>query len=356
MNHLVKYLLILIIPFAISCNKSDSDSNKKEISIRAADLSFLPEIEEEGTIYYDKNNNPKNALQIFKDNGCNTVRIRLWHTPANTHSSLAEVTNLANRVKALDMKVWLDIHYSDTWADPGTQTKPLAWNALDLTTLGDSVYNYTKKVVQIINPEYVQIGNEINSGFLWNDGKISNISNFILLLNKGIKAVRDVAPTSQIIIHFAGYKNAKWFYDQLTSNGVDYDIIGISHYPFWHGKNFDSLYIGINQLSILHNKPFVIAETAYPFSLGWNDYTNNTVGLNSQLISGYPANTAGQLLYLKKLKSIISKCNSGLGFCYWAPDWVAYKGSTATNGSSWENMALFDFNNKELAGMEVYNP
>ena len=159
-GQLFLYLLLFLF---ISCSKDDKPSGTKELVIRAADLSFLPEIEQEGTLFYDKNNNPKNALQIFKDNGCNTVRIRLWHTPSNTYSSLSEVVEIANRVRNLNMKVWIDIHYSDTWADPGAQTKPSIWNSLDITTLADSVYNYTKKVILLLNPDYVQIGNEINS-------------------------------------------------------------------------------------------------------------------------------------------------------------------------------------------------
>ena len=134
--------------------------------IRAADLSFLPEIEQYGYTYYNSNNTSASALDILKSNGCNTVRIRLWHTPSNQHSSFDEVYTFSKRVKAAGLKVWLDLHYSDTWADPGSQIKPSAWSALSFTVLKDSVYNYTKYVTQIIKPEYIQIGNEINSGLL----------------------------------------------------------------------------------------------------------------------------------------------------------------------------------------------
>lgn len=253
------------------------------------------------------------------------------------------------------MKVWLDIHYSDTWADPGHQTKPALWANLSTSVLEDSVYQYTKRVVEAIQPEYVQIGNEINGGFLWNDGKISNRATFIALLNKGIQGARDGDYSTKVIIHFAGYKGAFWFYRILQSNNVNYDIIGISYYPWWHGKDINAMEDSLNVLSSTFNKNVVIAETAYPFTLKWNDWTNNTVGDSSQLIPKYPATPQGQKDYLLDLRSALSKDPKNLGFCYWAPDWVAYKGSQAKDGSSWENLALFDFNNKALPGMDIFN-
>jgi arabinogalactan endo-1,4-beta-galactosidase len=356
-----KYILIIAILFGFAGCKNDKDTPtpdpvEKELTIRAADLSFLPEIEEAGTIFYDATGAAKDALTIFYENGCNTVRIRLWHTPSTVHSGLAEVISLARRVKAKGMKVWLDIHYSDTWADPATQTKPAVWESLSTSVLADSVYNYTTKAVSLIEPEYVQIGNEINSGFLWDNGSIDNENDFIILLNSGIMAVRDNAPETKIIIHYAGYSTASWFFGVLRLHSVDYDIIGLSYYPAWHGKSLDEVSSALYQLSTENSKEIVIAETAYPFTLSWNDWTNNSVGLESQLITGYPASESGQKAYLLKLKSIIANRALGIGFCYWAPDWVAYRGTTATDGSSWENLTLFDFNNKALGGMELFNP
>ena len=150
--------------------------------IRGADLSFLPEIEQAGTQFFNADSVAGNVLSIMQSTGCNTVRIRLWVNPSNTHSSFDEVYELAKRVKQNKMKVWLDFHYSDTWADPGHQTLPSAWNGLSTSILIDTIYNYTKRVMNAIQPEYVQIGNEINGGLLWNAGSINNQSNFIDLL------------------------------------------------------------------------------------------------------------------------------------------------------------------------------
>ncbi len=348
--------LTMILAFS-GCNKNDENPTPtRELEIRAADLSFLPQVEGSGIKFYDKSGLQKDVITILNENGCNTIRLRIWHTPENQHSSLDEVVTLTQRIKAKSMKVWLDIHYSDTWADPAHQVKPLQWQALNTQDLADSVYNYTFKLVAKIRPDYIQIGNEINSGFLWDNGKITNEADFILLLKKGINAVRDNSPNTKIILHIAGYTTASWFFSKMGSNNVDYDIMGISYYPAWHGKNLLELQTNLLQLSNTYNKPVVIAETAYPFTLGWNDWTNNSIGQTDQLISEYPASEYGQLSYLLKLKSMITSCPLGLGFCYWAPDWVAYNGPTAQNGSSWENMTLFDFENKALDGVAVFKP
>lgn len=360
---LAAFLLLALVSCKKSNNPSPSSGNSNSRNygnepttiIRGADLSFLPQIELEGTVFYDSTGTATDPLTIFKDNSCNTVRLRLWYQPTNTYSSFPEVLTFSKTIHDAGMKVWLDIHYSDTWADQGHQTKPASWANLSTSVLEDSVYQYTKRVVGAIQPEYVQIGNEINGGFLWNNGKIGNTSTFIALLDKGIQGARDADNSTKIIIHFAGYKGAFWFYRILQSYNVNYDIIGISYYPWWHGKNINTMADSLNVLSSTFNKDVVIAETAYPFTLGWNDWTNNTVGDSSQLISTYPATPQGQKDYLLALRNVLSKNSKNLGFCIWAPDWVAYKGPEAKDGSSWENLALFDFNDKALPGMTVFN-
>lgn len=360
--HLGHVLLIFCcLFFFISCKKRklpviDNPIQKtvEDTFIRGADLSFLPEIEQAGTQFFNADSVAGNVLSIMQSAGCNTVRIRLWVNPSNTHSSFDEVYELAKRVKQNKMKVWLDFHYSDTWADPGHQALPSAWNGLSTSILLDTVYNYTKRVMSAIQPEYVQIGNEINGGLLWNAGSINTQSNFIDLLKAGSKACRDALPVSKIIIHFAGLNNSEWFYTLLQTNKLDYDIMGLSYYPIWHGRNLDTLEQNIQRLTTLTRKKVVIAETSYPFTLGWNDYTNNIIGDTSQLVSTYAPTPDGQLNFLKKIRSILEQNKLGMGFCYWGGEWVAFKGPVSTSGSSWENQALFNFNNRALPAMQVY--
>lgn len=371
----LSFLIVLITIFSCSKNPvsnptvpDPSDPNPPDspqtnyFLIRGMDLSFIPEIEEYG-IEFKAGGVKKNILDISKEKGINTIRLRLWNAPANSHSSLAEVADFAKDVKARGLKFWLDFHYSDTWADPGKQTKPSAWNALSIEKLKDSIYTYTKNIITYLSqnsvaPDFVQIGNEINSGILWNEGKVNNINdanwqNFADLLKKGIQATRDVNSTIKIILHIAGYDYAQQFFDKLQTFQTDYDIIGISYYPIWHGKDLNALQQTVTSISGRFQKPILIAETSYPFTLSWNDNTNNIVGLNDQLVTGYPATNDGQAQFISRLISIsagIKKDNCGV--CYWGPEWVAFKGPSATDGSAGENLALFDFQNNSLPALD----
>jgi len=329
-----------------------SPQSSKDL-IRSADLSFLPTIRKEGTVFYNAQQQAGDALDILKAAGCNTVRLRLWHTPVSSSSSLEEVHSFANEARAKGLKIWIVIHYSDTWADPGNQEKPAAWMNASATVLGDSVYNYTKRVVKLLNPEYVQLGNEINGGLLWPEGRISNLANFSLYLKRGAAAVRESSTTTKIILHHAGTE-ADAFYATVKNQQIDYDIIGLSYYPRWHSKSLTEVSAALDRLSATNDKDIILAETAYPFTLGWNDYTNNLVGEASHLLTGYPASPTGQKDFLMTIRSMMELTPRGLGFSYWEPEWVAYRGTEASDGSPWENMALFDFNRQALPGIEVF--
>ena len=270
----------------------------------------------------------------------------------------------AKQIKTAGLKFWLDFHYADDWADPGKQPKPAAWNAADINALKDSMYNYTKNVLtnfkqNNVSPEYIQIGNEINNGILWNSGKVNptqatNRANFTQLLQQGIKAAREITPDAKLMLHYAGYQDALSFFDKINSTGLDYDIIGLSYYPWWHGTNFDSLYLVMNNLKTIYKKPVQIAEIGYPFTLQYNDYTGNIVGSADKLMSGYSATAQGQAQFIADVSKLVKKnaSSADFGICYWAGDWVAFRGKTATNGSACENLALFDFNNNALPALD----
>ncbi len=369
------WLGILSILLLISCSKSGGTDPVTPPApptptptalntdfIRGADLSFTPEIVAAGAIFKD-NSQTKDLVQIFKDKGINTIRLRVWHTPVDAHSSLQEVLDFAKTLSAKGFNIWLDIHYSDTWADPGNQTKPVAWKNANLTVLKDSIYNYTSRTIQAfktagISLKMVQIGNETNSGFLWDQGKVggsfdSNWGNYALLVKEAIRAVKDVNGTTKIMLHYAGFDSADWFYSNIAAQNISYDYIGLSYYPVWHGKSLDALQTALTSLVNKYQKPVIIAETSYPFTLSWNDYTNNVVGTTSQLIPAYDASPEGQNAYTKALFEVMRKVpgQQGLGICWWAPEWVSFKGPTATNGSNAENQTLFDFTNNALPAL-----
>ena len=136
---------------------------------------------------------------------------------------------------------------------------------------------------------------------------------------------------------------------------IDYDYIGLSYYPIHHGKSLVALQNTMNSLGRLHNKKVIIAETSYPFTFGYNDYTNNIIGLDSQIIPAFPATNTGQRGFLSAIKNTVKQSSHGIGFCYWGSEWVAFRGPTAANGSTWENQALWDFTNNSLPVMDVFN-
>lgn len=354
----MKKMLFLLFVSLFSCQKEKGEAPVAATAdlVAAMDLSRFPEMSLANPVFYDQLGNQADFLAVLRSSGVNTARLRLWVNPANQHSGFAEVQQFSQTLKAQGFDIWLNLHYSDTWAHPGQQYAPAGWQTLSFADLKDSMYNYTQQVVAQIQPEYVQIGNEINDGLLYPHGYILNFTKFYDLLATGIAAVRTHAPQTKIILHFAGVELAPWFFEDIMD--LDYDIIGLSYYPLWHGKSLADVKQQLARLSTACNKPILIAETSYPFTLAWNDQTHNVVGQESQLIlPDYPATVAGQRDFVARLRSLIEETPQGLGICYWGGEWVAWRGNQATNGSTWENQALFDFDNKALPALrELQRP
>lgn len=343
----------MVALIVLGCNENTEPIVAPVFTIKGMDGSFIPELREQNIAFYNIEKQEEDIVSILKKSGVNTVRLRLWYSPASNSSSLKEVKNFATELHQKGLKVWLCIHYSDTWADPGNQQKPKAWENISGNTLVDSVFNYTFRVVQQIEPEIVQIGNEINGGFLWPDGK-ANLQLFNSLIKSGLQASKLANPSTERMIHIAGSDKAYTFFSELGTS--DYELIGISHYPWWHGNDLEALRKNADYLGNTFNKKVVIAETAYPFTLNYNDDQHNVVGLANQLHPDFEASHNGQLTYLQAIAQLSTENITGYGFCYWGGEWVAYKGSVFTDGSSWENMALFDFNHKALPSLAAFNP
>jgi len=326
-----------------------------ENSVVAVDASSLPEIYGDGAVYYDEEGTATYFLSILKSYGINTIRVRLWVDPINIHSSLEEVTTFAEQIRSNGMDLWLCMHYSDSWADPSQQVTPGRWQDLSYEVFSDSIYQYTSDVVQQLQPEIVQLGNEINNGFLHPNGQLDiNESQMLELLAEASLAVRDNSSESQIMFHYAGHSNALSFFEKLS--GLDYDLIGLSYYPIWHGKSLSDLEENIKAIGNSTGKQVMIAETAYPFTLEWNDQTNNIVGLESQLIlPNYPASVIGQYSFLFAISSMVRHEDYLDGFCYWGSEMIAWKGENSQSGSPWENQALFDFEFKALPVLNAFD-
>ena len=351
--------LLLLFSLFISCQDDTvneiSENQHTSSIISGVDISDYPKVSSYNPTFYDENNNEISFINSLIQNGVNTIRLRLWVNPVDESSSLEEVKEFSNELKSLGFKIWVTPHFSDTWAHPGQQQTPSDWSSLSFEELKNQVYTYTSQIMSEINPDYIQIGNEINTGILFPHGRIAdNQDQFVELVNEGVNAVRNSSTNAKIILHCAGFESSNWFFNIV--NQVDYDIIGISYYPWWHGKSLDDLQNQLSSLSINFEKEILIAETSYPFTLGWNDWTNNNVGSEEHLIlPDYPASPQGQKDFIRDIKNLVFEVNNGIGFCYWGAERIAWDGETSTNGSTWENQAVFDFENKELPVLQEFD-
>lgn len=378
MKYFVAFLLLFSMLACNSCSESESTSEtkiKEEVLIESpsfyygADLSYVNEMLDCGAVYKDVTGTAKDPYKIFNEAGANLIRVRLWHNPKWTqYSNYSDVKNTISRAKAEGMFVLLDFHYSDIWADPASQIIPVAWKdqVNNKEILGDLLYDYTHKILNDLAalnllPEIVQVGNETNRMILHNEGEnpIMDWDRNAFLLNKGIKAVRDISKEKNkeigVMLHIAQPENALWWFKEATENGIsDYDWIGLSYYPIWSEYKLENVATSFRTLINTYKKRLMIVETAYPFTLENNDPANNILNETS-LINGYPATQQGQLDYMNKLAEEI-KLAGGEGLVYWEPAWVSTKCSTLWGqGSHWENAAFFDFNNKATLGMQFYN-
>ncbi|MCR9154746.1 MAG: arabinogalactan endo-1,4-beta-galactosidase [Bacteroidetes bacterium] len=353
-----KFFFFILLLSICACKKPAKEPSPPQEAIfyRAADLSAWPEIELAQLEFFNQDSIAANFLDILQSEGLNTVRLRLWHQPDGRHHSLAEVDSFSRVLKARGLKLWLCLHLSDTWADPGQQQIPAAWNNLPLSTLQDSLYHYVYRVSRLLKPDIIQIGNEINAGFLWPYGdRWQQPASFKTLLDTAILAARAAHSSGEIMLHYAGInQGALDFFEDLAE--FDFDIIGLSYYPIWHGKSLLELENTLDALGAKYRQSLMIAETAYPFTLDWNDWTNNIVGLEDQLIPGFPASPAGQANFIKEIRRIVEANPKGLGFGYWGGELVAWKGAQASDASPFENQALFNFNNRALPVQSVFNP
>lgn len=369
----------IIFLLSLGCNHKpeENDNNKKVIYttdkfVMGADLSYVNQILDHAGIYKDSGI-VENPYAIFKKYGANVVRFRLWHTPSwtktvynppleNMYNDLADVRKGILAARAEGMAVCLDIHYSDSWADPGKQVPPAVWNGLAVNALRDSIYNYTLKTLDKLEaagamPEYVQAGNEINPGFVLSSGdRWSNTSNFITLINGALKAIRDASASStikpEIIIHIAQPENVYAWFQGLAAKGLtDYDIIGFSYYYNWSGVVLANLSDYVSLLKNTYHKDIMVMETAYPWTTGDADSYSNIIDIK-ELESGYPATEEGQYEYLHDLTQEIID-GGGKGIFIWEPAWItsSMKDLWGT-GSSWDCNTFFDFLGNTIKGIE----
>lgn len=321
------------------------------------DISLLPTYEERGTVYRRANGETAPALQIFKENNWNMMRVRLFvdpqqapdeHKDEGVCQDLDYVIALSRQIKEKGFALMLDFHYSDTWADPGKQFTPKRWEKANARQLADSVYHYTAQVLQAMNragvsPEMIQVGNEITFGTLWPTAKTEptkdkNWKHLGAILRAGCRACREICPQAKIIIHTEhayDWEATRGFYERLKRQHVDYDIIGLSYYPMWH-KDIPNLGHNISLLEkTFPDKPVMIVETAFYYSHDndrWEKDPNNYSDL-------YPISAEGQRQYTHELVSELLRHQNVTGLFWWFPE---ENESGPKVIGSWINRGLFD--------------
>jgi arabinogalactan endo-1,4-beta-galactosidase len=347
---------------------------------RGADLSFTPQEIAAGAHFTD-HGKPGSPVTIMRDNGANYVRMRLWVNPPRGYSDLSSDLGLARQVRRAGMKIYLDIMYSDFWADPTKQNIPAAWQGQDLAQLTQTVRSYTQQVIsafagQGTPVDMVAIGNEIRNGILWPAGEVdpatgSGYDALATLLKAGVAGARAANPPGHklmVMMHYdQGGNNqlSQAFYQNLISRGVPFDVIGLSYYPFFHGT-ISSMKQNVDALATQFRKPIVIAETQYAWTLAngnsaLGDSTGDFVWEPSQVSAGYPASPGGQLSFVTDELSILAQVPDGLGagLFYWAPDWIPGVGWELGTGvgSPNVNLTLFDFQGRALPSIGIFrNP
>lgn len=324
---------------------------------RGADASFVPQYRSVKAQFSDAGKQG-DALEIMARRGVNLLRLRLWNEPKEGWCDLAQTIAMAKDAKRLGMKVLLDFHYSDDWADPQHQVTPRAWQGLDADGLARKIEQFTLDSLRAmakegVPPAAVQIGNEVRDGMCWPVGQISKngYGPFCNLLKAGIRAARKFDPKMPVMVHYdqgGSWAKSEPFYRAIQQQGVSYDWIGLSYYPWWHGS-LDGLRKNLTKLNAEFSKPIMIVECAYPWTLKWNDDTGNFVGETKQLEPGYPATPEGQAMFLAAVRGALARLpkDRNLGVCWWAPEYIA----VPEVPTPYENLTLFDFEGRALPGL-----
>lgn len=360
--------------------------------IKGADISTLLEAEQHGAKFYNQNGQQQDAIAILKANGVNTVRLRLWVDPqdadGNTYgggsNNLENTIALAKRVKAQGLQLLLDFHYSDFWTDPGKQFKPKAWEKMDYLQLKTAIHDYTRDTIarfkkEGVLPDMVQIGNEINGGILWPEGKswgqgggeFDRLAGLLTAAIGGLKENLTDGEQVKVMLHLAeGTKNDtfRWWFDEITRRNVPFDIIGLSMYTYWNGP-ISALKANMDDISKRYNKDVIVVEAAYGYTLDNCDNAENSFQAKEEKDGGYPGTVQGQYDYIHDLMQAVIDVpdHRGKGIFYWEPTWIAVPGTTwATKagmkyihdewkeGNARENQALFDCHGKVLPSITVF--
>jgi arabinogalactan endo-1,4-beta-galactosidase len=316
------------------------------LTYKGYDISSLLSEESAGVTYTSTSGSTSPLETIIAASGATSVKLRLWVDPTDGIYNLNYSLALGARAAAAGLGVQLNLHYSDSWADPGNQTPPTAWASLGIDDLVSAVSSYTTDVVSAftaagITPEIVSVGNEIRSGLLWPLGKWDQQANLARLLNAGAAAVHAASPDALVMLHTdRGYDwdTQRWFYADAIAAGLDMsavDVLGVSYYPYWDAEkstlqNFETT---INNLASTYEKKVMVQETDWPIKC------SDTSDIPESLKSEFEFTADGQKAWVEKVGEIVDAVDAGrgLGVMYWEPAWI----SNTALGSPCEDNTMF---------------
>ena len=314
------------------------------------DASCVPALEAGGVRYSDHDGVERDVFQILGDNGINYIRVRVWNAPfdgdgngyGGGNCDIENALNIGRRATAAGLKLLVNFHYSDFWADPGKQMVPKAWQEMNIEEKCDALYRYTKESLTKlmdagVDVGMVQIGNETN-GYMCGERDWANITR---LMSAGSRAVREVCPGALTVLHFTNPEKVTHYAEYgriLSEYDVDYDVFASSYYPYWHGT-MDNLAQVLSHVAEAYDKKVMVAETSYAYTASDTDYYGNTVG-SGAAVAGYPLSVQGQAdLVRDVIDTVANKTKNGIGVFYWEGTWIA-----AGGGSYGENRTLWERN------------
>ena len=322
--------------------------------ILGMDASCVPALERSGVRYYDFDGTEKDVFEILSSNGINYIRVRIWNDPYDENGNgygggncdIENAIVVGKRATEHGMKLLVDFHYSDFWADPGKQMVPKAWQGMNFEEKQEALYQYTRDCLQKLKAAgvdvgMVQIGNETNGALCGESAtSLGGWKRIMELMSAGSRAVREVCPEAMVAVHFANPENAasyEGYARNLDYYGVDYDVFASSYYPYWHGT-LENLSQVLSKVATTYGKKVMVAETSYAYTEKDTDFSGNTIGEGSAVVKDYPMTIQGQANLVRNvIDTVVNKTTNGIGVFYWEGSWISVgTNSWEENSAKWE--------------------
>lgn len=320
--------------------------NAEPSFILGMDASCVPALEAGGVQYYNREGKCQDVFQILAESGINYIRVRVWNEPFDENGNgygggncdIENALQIGKRATRYGMKLMVDFHYSDFWADPGKQKAPAAWQGMNPEEKADALYRFTCDSLALlknagVDVGMVQLGNETNSGLAGE----TRWENMARLFSAGSKAVRETIPNALVAVHFTNPEKPgtyEYYSRQLDHYGVDYDVFATSYYPQWHGS-LENLQQVLKAISETYGKRVLVAETAHAYTAEDLDFHPNTVTRDT--VTPYPKTPEGQAAWVYDVAQAVSQIPGGMGVFYWEGTWISAGGSSyGQNRTLWE--------------------